>query len=148
MMKKNLFSLLVFCLFIGACEGDFDPYCEGKKGSIEVKFEGTAGDFYMKEKTVSTISQDTIDLICSEVKNLKPAFSNARGSDYSITFRFIDPTISQRPVEMYRIKFPEEKFVFWVGVKHYQNDTLAKLLMEVVNVDEIRRSDKYKIEKW
>jgi hypothetical protein len=147
-MKEYLFLLIIFGLFTGGCEGGFDHYCIEGNGFTEVKFEGTSGDFRMKVKTVSDISQETIDLICSEIKKLEPTFSNARGSDYSITFRYTDPTISKRPVEMYRIKFPEEKFVFWIGVKYYKNDSLAKLLMEIVDVDEIRDSDKYIIEKW
>lgn len=149
MLKCYLIVVFSFGFFLYGCNGDFNDYCQdGKAGDYEVKFEGSSGDFYRKVRTISSINQDSIDLICSEIKKLTPTFSNPKGSDFSITFRFASGESSIPPIEMYRVPLPEEKFVFWIGLKYYKNDTLAKLLMEIVNVDEIRSSDKYKTEKW
>ena len=145
-MRTSYVLIFLFCLFSPGCSTDLEHYCEGETGLPVIKLEGTKGDFYRKVKTVTTIHQDTLDLICTEIGKLNPTFSNAKGSHYRITFWFVDSKSSKRPIEVYWD--PGDGFVFWIGVKYFKNDTLARLLAEIIDVDEVRHSEKFRIEAW
>ena len=146
---RAILMILVFFSCSSCINPDLKEYCGQFSDSIpSLKFEGVGGEFHMKIKEVVINKQDTIDLICAKINELKQVhLLTGKGADWVITF--YDPNGGRRYLlEVYKKSSPVKCYVFRLGVKYYENDSLARLFEEIIDLNDIRNNEKYRIEEW
>jgi len=137
--------ITVILSFLCCHSTEFNTYCQTDENPI-LKFEGTGNDFYMKVKTIKDLDDSLVEQICSEIGKLEHISGTSRGSDYSISFMFKND--NKYNIEMYYYPESVTKYLFWIGLKFYKNDSLAHIFTQTLNVDEIKSNDDYKIDEW
>jgi hypothetical protein len=145
---RFLLSCVIISSIISCYSFDMEGYCIGHTAEEAVViFQGVSGDFYMKEKVVERIDEATFDQICSELDNFTPTWTGGRGSDYRIRF-FLRSLEGSTLINLFQNSSSEPRYTFGIGLKYYTNDQLARLLIELVDVEEVRTSDEYIIDSW
>lgn len=145
-MKYSIGLFILMYILLSCAQSTEIDYCSSMRDSrFFIRFEGIRGkDLHNKVKDVEDFTQSEINAICSLLNSMQPrTLSDARLFDWRIWIAFDDQKTED--VAIHYKADHELKYIIRVGNKYYQSTKLGVLIESIIDLEEIKINESYRI---